>query len=231
MMKKWDVYFLERNNSRMFSKFREPINGVTHLGGAVAAILGQIALLIVGWSGTEKIISLFVYGLSLIALFSASAAYHISKGKPAVLKTLRTLDHSAIFLLIAGTYTPFCLIAFTGFFRWGLLGIIWTVALTGILVKLFYINAPRWVNALVYVAMGWLCISAIGQMPAVLPTSSIVWLIIGGIIYTLGAVIYATRIFNFIPGKFGFHEIWHIFVLLGALAHFASVMTLLVQSG
>jgi hemolysin III len=134
-------------------------------------------------------------------------------------------------LLIAGTYTPFCINAFTGFFRWGLLGIIWTLALAGISVKVFYVKAPRWLNAVVYVAMGWLCLSAVGQMPAVLPISTMEWLIIGGVLYTLGAVIYATKIFNFVPGKFGFHEVWHIFVLLGASAHFISVVTLIVVQG
>ena len=214
----------------MLSKLREPVNGLTHLGGAIAAFFGQIALLVVGWSGTAKIISLLVYGLSLITLFSASATYHLIKARPAVLQILRKLDHSAIFLLIAGTYTPFCIIAFTGFFRWGLLVIIWTFALVGIMVKIFYVKAPRWLNAAVYVVMGWLCISAAGQMPSTLPVSSMVWLIIGGVVYTLGAVVYATKIFDFAPGKFGFHEVWHIFVLLGAIAHFVSVMLLLRQS-
>ena len=212
----------------MLSKLREPVNGLTHLGGAIAAFFGLIALLVVGWSGTAKIISLLVYGLSLIALFSASAIYHLTKAKPAILQTLRKLDHSAIYLLIAGTYTPFCINAFTGFFQWGLLAIIWTIALAGIVVKIFYFKAPRWLNAAVYVAMGWLCVSAVGQMSAALPVSAMGWLIVGGLMYTLGAVIYAVKIFNFVPGKFGFHEVWHIFVLLGALAHFLSVMALLV---
>jgi len=213
----------------MFSKLREPVNGLTHLGGAIAASIGLITLLIVGRSGTARIISLFVYGLSLVALFSASAIYHLMITSPGCLQTLRKIDHSAIYLLIAGTYTPFCVIAFTGFFHWGLLAIIWTIALAGILVKIFYVKAPRWLNATVYVVMGWLCVIAVGQMPSTLPVNSMVWLIVGGVVYTLGAVIYATKIFNFIPGIFGFHEVWHIFVLLGALAHFVSVMTLLVK--
>jgi len=213
----------------MFSKLREPVSGLTHLGGAIGALFGQIALLVVGWSGTAKIISLLVYGISLIALFSASATYHLAKARPALLQTLRKLDHSAIYVLIAGTYTPFCVIAFGGFFRWGLLAIIWTIAIGGIIVKIFYVKAPRWLNATVYVVMGWLCISAVGQMPAALPVNTMVWLIVGGVVYTLGAVIYSTKVFNFVPGKFGFHEVWHIFVLLGAVAHFVSVMTLLVR--
>ncbi|MFH1524293.1 MAG: hemolysin III family protein [Chloroflexota bacterium] len=212
----------------MFSKLREPVNGLTHLGGAIAAFFGQIALLIVSWPAATKVASVLIYGLSLIALFSTSATYHLAKVKPGVQQVLRKLDHSAIFVLIAGTYTPFCLIAFTGFWRWGLLAIIWGIAFVGITVKVFYVKAPRWLNAVIYLVMGWLCVMAAPQMPSVLPVSAMVWLIVGGVIYTLGAVVYATKIFNFVPGKFGFHEVWHIFVLLGALAHFVSVMSLLV---
>lgn len=215
----------------MLSKLREPFNGLSHLGGAIAAFFGQIALLIAGWNGAAKLVSAVVYGLSLIALFSASAAYHMAKVKPAALQTLRKLDHSAIFLLIAGTYTPFCLVAFTGFFRWGLLAVIWTIALVGILVKIFFVKAPRWLNAGMYVLMGWLCVMAAPQIPSVLPATAMAWLIVGGVIYTFGAVVYAAKLFNFAPGKFGFHEVWHIFVLLGALAHFAAVMALLVAPG
>ncbi len=211
----------------MLSKLREPVNGLTHLGGAIAAFFGLIALLVVGWAGTAKVISLAVYGLSLIALFSASAAYHMANVKPQVQQVLRKLDHSAIYLLIAGTYTPFCINAFNGFFRWGLLVIIWSIAVVGIVVKVFYVKAPRWLNAVIYVIMGWLCVMAAPQMPAVLPVGAIIWLIVGGVVYTLGAVVYATKIFNFVPGKFGFHEVWHIFVLFGALAHFISVMLLI----
>jgi hemolysin III len=214
----------------MLSKLREPVNGLTHLGGAIAAFFGQIALLISAWNGAAKMVSVIIYGLSLIAMFSASAAYHMARVGPAALQTLRKLDHSAIFLLIAGTYTPFCLLAFTGFWRWGLLAVIWAIATIGIVVKIFYLKAPRWLNAAVYVIMGWLCVMAVPQMPSVLPLSSMVWLFAGGVVYTLGAVVYATRIFNFVPGKFGFHEVWHIFVLLGALAHFIAVMLLLVST-
>jgi hemolysin III len=213
----------------MAKHLREPVNGLTHLGGAIAAFFGQFVLLIVSWPVAAKVASVLIYGLSLIVLFSASATYHLAKVKPGVEQVLRKLDHSAIFLLIAGTYTPFCLIAFTGFFRWGLLAIIWTIAFAGILVKVFVIRAPRWLNAGIYVLMGWLCVMAAPQMLSVLPLSALVWLIIGGVVYTLGAVVYATKIFNFVPGKFGFHEVWHILVLLGALSHFISVMLLLVS--
>jgi hemolysin III len=145
------------------------------------------------------------------------------------LLTLRKLDHSAIFLLIAGTYTPFCMIAFTGFWRWGLLAIIWTIAAVGIVIKVFYLKAPRWVNVVIYVVMGWLCVMAAPKMLYVLPVDTMIWLIIGGVVYTLGAVVYVTKIFDFVPQKFGFHEIWHVFVLIGASAHYVSVMSLLVS--
>jgi hemolysin III len=210
----------------MLSKFREPVNGLTHLGGALAALLGAIALLIIARSDNAKVLSVLVYGISLILLFSASSAYHLIQANSKNIQILRKLDHSAIYVLIAGTYTPFCVLAFSGFFHWDMLAIVWSFALVGIIVKIFYVKAPRWLNAAIYVLMGWLGISAVGQISAALPASAIVWLIVGGVIYTLGAVVYAARIFNFIPEKFGFHEIWHIFVLIAAMAHFISVVLL-----
>lgn len=208
----------------MLKKLREPVNSLTHWGGAILALAGLIALLIVGWSTPAKIVSLLVYGLSLIAMFSASATYHMVRARDRVLEILRKVDHSAIYLLIAGTYTPFCVNAFSGFWQWGMLGIIWSLAAIGIAVKIFYIKSPRWLNAGIYVVMGWLCIAAIGEMLAVLPAWVIAWLIVGGVIYTLGAIVYVTKIFNFAPGVFGFHEVWHIFVMLAAAAHFVAVM-------
>lgn len=208
----------------MLEKLREPVNSLTHWAGAVLALIGLIALLIVGSDTSAKLISLLIYGVSLIFLFSASATYHMVQVKENVLEIFRKLDHAAIYCLIAGTYTPFCVNAFSGFWNWGLLSIIWTLALIGIITKLFYIRAPRWLNAGIYLVMGWLCISAIGQMLALLPVWVLSWLIVGGLLYTFGAIIYITKIFNFVPGTFGFHEIWHIFVLLAAAAHFVAVL-------
>jgi hemolysin III len=213
----------------MISKLREPVSGLTHLGGAIAAFFGQIAMLIVGWGGTAKIVSIVVYTTSLIGLFAASAVYHMVKAKPKVIEVLRKVDHSAIYLLIAGTYTPICINAFTGFWRWGLLSIIWSLAGIGILVKIFVIQAPRWLTAGVYIVMGWLCIAAVGEMVATLPAFVLTWLVVGGVIYTLGAIVYITKKMDFWPGVFGFHEVWHIFVLFGALAHFVAVMGIVWQ--
>jgi hemolysin III len=208
----------------MIQKLREPVNSLTHWAGAALALAGLIALLVVGWDAPAKIISLAIYGLSLIAMFSASATYHMVRVRERALEIFRKIDHSAIYLLIAGTYTPFCVNAFEGFWKWGMLSIIWSLALVGIIVKVFYIRAPRWLNAGIYLIMGWLCIAAIGQMLAVLPAWVVGWLIAGGVIYTLGAIVYITKIFDFKPGVFGFHEVWHIFVLLAALAHYVAVM-------
>ena len=208
----------------MLKKLREPVNSLTHWAGAILALVGLIALLIVGWGTPVKVISLIIYGVSLIFLFSASATYHMVHVKDKALEIFRKIDHAAIFCLIAGTYTPFCLNAFTGFWKWGMLSIIWSLALTGILIKIFIIRSPRWLNAVIYVAMGWLCVGASGQLLAALPAWVFTWLIIGGVTYTLGAVVYSTKMFNFVPGVFGFHEVWHIFVLLAAAAHFVAVM-------
>ena len=204
--------------------FREPVNSLTHWAGAVLALVGLITLLIIGWGTPLKVISLIIYGVSLIFLFSASATYHMVQAKDKSLEIFRKIDHAAIYCLIAGTYTPFCINAFTGFWKWGMLSIIWSLAIIGIVIKIFIVRAPRWLNAGVYVAMGWLCVGASGQLLEALPAWVLIWLIIGGVIYTLGAVVYSTKMFNFVPGIFGFHEVWHIFVLLAAAAHFVAVL-------
>ena len=213
----------------MLKKLREPVNSLTHWAGAALALVGLIVLLIVGWDTPAKVISLTVYGLSLIAMFSASATYHMVRVKDRALEIFRKIDHSAIYLLIAGTYTPFCVNAFEGFWKWGMLTIIWSLAVIGIIVKVYYIRAPRWLNAGIYLVMGWLAVAAAGQMLAALPAWVLTWLIIGGVLYTLGAVVYITKIFNFKPGVFGFHEMWHIFVLLAAAAHYVAVMGVAIR--
>lgn len=208
----------------VLKKLREPVNSLTHWAGALLALGGLIALLMVGWDTPAKIISLAIYGVSLIAMFSASATYHMVRAKDRALEIFRKVDHAAIYLLIAGTYTPFCVNAFEGFWKWGMLSIIWSLALIGIIVKVFYIRAPRWLNAGIYLVMGWLALAAAGQMFELLPGWVVGWLIAGGILYTLGAVVYITKIFDFKPGVFGFHEMWHIFVLLAAAAHYVAVL-------
>ena len=209
----------------MLSKLREPVNGLTHLVAAAIALVGLVILVVIGWEQPGKVISLVIYGISLVTLFLASGLYHSVLATPRVVQRLRKFDHSAIFLLIAGTYTPICTNLLAGFWKWGLLGIVWGLALAGIGVKIFFLNAPRWVTAGVYILMGWLSIFGIREMLVTMPVGAIIWLAAGGLIYTLGAVVYITKRMDFLPGVFGFHEVWHIFVILGALSHFIMIAT------
>jgi hemolysin III len=205
----------------MLGRLREPVSGLTHLGAAVAAAAGLALLLLAGRDSLVKELSLAVYGASLVLMFSASAAYHLVKAKPEVVRLLRKVDHSAIYLLIAGTYTPICLHFFSGFWQWGMVAVIWTLAILGILVKLFMMNAPRWLAAGLYLLMGWLALAAAREIPAAVPPGALLALLLGGVFFTVGAVVYITRRPDLRPGAFGFHEVWHIFVILGCLCHFA----------
>ena len=209
------------NNSPRY--FREPFNGLSHLIGAILSLIGFIYLMFRGWGDTTRVIAYLIYGISLILMFSSSAAYHLIHASDRAMLVLRKLDHTAIYLLIAGSYTPMCLIFFEGFWRFGMLTIIWSMALVGIIVKLFVIKAPRWVTAGLYLLMGWTCVMAIGEMIRTMPAGAFVWLILGGLFYTVGAVIYITRKLDFKPDVFGFHEVWHIFVILGAASHFIMI--------
>jgi hemolysin III len=211
----------------MFAKFRQPVSGLTHLAGAISAIVGQVVLLNMSGGQLFGKISLMVYSASLFLMFLASGVYHLIRSSPKVIGLLRQLDHAAIYLLIAGTYTPFCIYAFEGFWKWGLLTVIWGLAAAGIAVKVWMIHAPRWITAGVYVVMGWLVVFAFSEIMRTLPPTAITWLVIGGVTYTLGAVVYITKKMDFFPEVFGFHEIWHIFVMLGAGAHFAAVYSML----
>ena len=204
----------------MFRKLREPVNGLTHLFAAILALLGLVGLLILGHDSLVKVIALLIYGFSLVLMFSSSAAYHLVKARPRIMQLLRKLDHTAIYALIAGTYTPICLHFFSGFWAWGVLVIIWGLALAGIVVKLFVIKAPRWLTAGIYLVMGWLSLMAIRQILLFMPVGALVCLLLGGLFFTVGAVVYILKKPDFFPGIFGFHEIWHIFVILGCLSHF-----------
>ena len=204
----------------MRNKFRQPFNGISHLLGAIFSFFGLIYLLIKGWGNSTQEISYLIYGISLILMFSASATYHITTSSEKGMRILRKLDHTAIYLLIAGTYTPICLLFLSGFWHFGLLIIIWSLALIGIIIKLFIINAPRWVTAGIYLVMGWLCVMASGEMLHTMSPAALAWLVTGGLFYTVGAIIYITKKMDFKPGVFGFHEVWHIFVILGAASHY-----------
>ncbi len=204
----------------MYKKLRDPVSGLMHLAAAAVAALGLALLVYLGRDSVSKQTTLVIYGLSVIAMFAASATYHLVNASPATLQFLRKLDHSAIYLIIAGTYTPICLYFFTGFWQWGMVTLIWLFALVGILVKLVFIHAPRWLTVVIYLVMGWLGLVAIPEMVNAMPPGAIAWLLAGGIFFTLGALVYALKKPDWYPNVFGFHELWHIFVILGVLCHF-----------
>ena len=208
------------NRTLMQKTFREPVSSWIHLISGVLAVFGLVLLVILGWGNLLKETTLVIYGLTLILMFTSSTIYHSVNTGDGVLLGLRKLDHSAIYLLIAGSYTPICVFFFTGFWKWPFLGIIWLFGLTGVLVKLFVINAPRWVTAGIYLVMGWLSIYAISEMIRTMPVGALIWLLAGGICFTIGAAIYISKKMDFVPNVFGFHEVWHIFVTLGCLCHF-----------
>jgi len=215
----------------LLRRFREPVNSLTHLIAAAVAFVGTIVLAYLARDDPAKLASLCLYGLTLVLMFSSSAIYHLAQTGPRAALFLRKLDHSAIYLLIAGTYTPICLHYFTGFWRGGFLAIVWALGLIGITVKLFVINAPRWVTTAVYLLMGWLAIAGVGEILAQMPAGAIAWLLAGGLFFTGGAVVYMVKKPDPYPGVFGFHEIWHIFVILGAYCHFALMLIFIAPAG
>ncbi len=216
--------------NKLFSFFKDPVSGLTHVVSAAAALAGAIALGVLSPSGAARA-ALLVYGVSLVLLFAASSAYHLIKASPAWELLLRKIDHTAIFLFIAGTYTPVCVIALTGVWRWGLLTAVWSVAAVGILFKFAFIRrAPRWLSVGIYLLMGWLGVAGAAQIVRVVPLSGLAWLLVGGLLYSGGALVYATKRLNFFPGVFGFHEVWHLFVSAASAAHYVFVAAYLLPA-
>lgn len=205
---------------------REPVNALTHWLGVVLAL--PLLSVLLGWAQSHDL-SLWpfvVFGVSFALLFLASALYHSSQGSARTLAWLRKFDHSAIFLLIAGSYTPVAYFGLSGGLRWRLLGLVWGLAFAGIFLKLITMRLPRWISTALYLGMGWLALGFLPQLARSLPDGALVWLTVGGLLYTLGAVVYATKRLDFRPGVFGFHEVWHLFVLAGATAHFVMMFNL-----
>ncbi|MEQ6390027.1 hemolysin III family protein [Bacillaceae bacterium S4-13-58] len=209
----------------MNTYIREPINGLTHLAGAIFSYFALLAMVIKSSPShsTIGILSVILFGTSLILLYAASATYHMVIAKDHVLAFLRKIDHSMIFVLIAGTYAPFCLITLNGTIGWILFSVINVVAILGVIFKLVWFHSPRWLSTGLYIAMGWMVIVVISPLSSLLDSNGLLLLIIGGVLYTIGGIIYGAKP-KFLETKhLGFHEIFHIFILLGSLAHFSSV--------
>ncbi|MFF2449533.1 hemolysin III family protein [Neobacillus sp. NPDC058068] len=210
----------------MNSYIREPINGFTHLAGAILSFIGLLAMVIKVSLTTPSplaIAAVIIFGVSMILLYSASATYHMVIARDKVIAFLRRLDHSMIFILIAGTYTPFCFISLNGKTGAILFSIISAVAISGVVFKMVWFNCPRWISTALYIAMGWMIVFVFSPLSGSLNPVGLFLLVLGGIFYTIGGVIYGAKP-KFLESKYlGFHEIFHIFILFGSLAHFLSV--------
>ncbi|MDI3281268.1 MAG: hemolysin III family protein [Bacillota bacterium] len=200
---------------------RDPISALTHLAGALLSVAGLAVLIVEAakQATARHTVSFAIYGASLILLYTASTLYHSFPAPRTGVGVLRRLDHMMIYVLIAGTYTPLCLIALAGAWRWAVLIGIWVLAGAGILLTAWWFEAPRWLSTSLYVVMGWLALIALGPLLQALPPAAFIWLLGGGVFYTLGALIYGAKRPN-LSRSFGFHEIFHLFVLAGSLSHF-----------
>jgi len=202
----------------------EKISAYTHGGTVPVMIIGTVILLIISAGNPAAQIVSLIYGLSGIFLFSASFLYHSQKVVENDETFWRKLDHSAIFFLIAGTYTPMCFLYLEGKMKWGILIAQWSLVLFGTVFKLFFINAPRVIGTLIYLLMGWIIVIPISTLIHTMPHTALILLASGGISYTVGAIIYALKKPNPVPDFFGFHEIFHIFIIGGAMLHLMMVI-------
>ncbi len=201
-------------------RLKNPLSGLIHLIGAILAIPAMVILIILGTDSVWKIVSFSVYGGFLLLLYIFSTLYHwLPKSAGGRFQLFRKLDHLAIYAFIAGTYTPFCLVPLRGPIGWTLFGIIWGFALFAIVLQTIYIDLPRWLTTSLYIMMGWLIVLAVNPLIANLGHTGFNLILAGGIIYSIGGVFYTIRKPN-LSSKFGYHELWHIMVLLGSICHF-----------
>lgn len=207
-------------------RIKDPGSAITHFIALLLALFAAIPLLLKAYRDTGRFtltaLSLAIFIGSMILLYAASTIYHTLDISPKVNKLLRKIDHMMIFILIAGTYTPVCMVVLGDRTGWGLLALVWTIAIVGILIKAFWITCPKWFSSVLYISMGWVCVLAFTRIVQALPAAAFWWLLTGGIIYTVGGVIYALKlpIFNSRHKNFGSHEIFHLFVMGGSFCHY-----------
>lgn len=203
---------------------REPGSALTHFIAMLLAICAAVPLLVRAavHSGVKSLTAMTVFMISMVLLYAASTIYHSVNCSGRVLRIFRKMDHMMIFILIAGTYTPVCLLTLPKPSGLMLLAAVWGIALVGIFIKGFWITCPKWFSSVLYIAMGWSCLSVLGQLFSLLPLHAFLWLLAGGLIYTAGGIIYALRLplFDARHPMFGLHEIFHLFVMAGSLCHF-----------
>ena len=203
---------------------REPGSALTHFIAMLLALCAAVPLLVRAavHSGVKSLTAMTVFMISMVLLYAASTIYHSVNCSGRVLRIFRKMDHMMIFILIAGTYTPVCLLTLPKPSGLMLLAAVWGIALVGIFIKGFWITCPKCFSSVLYIAMGWSCLSVLGQLFSLLPLHAFLWLLAGGLIYTAGGIIYALRLplFDARHPMFGLHEIFHLFVMAGSLCHF-----------
>jgi len=201
-----------------YSPTEEKINIISHAAGFSLSIVGLLFLVTnaIVHGGVRHIVSFSIFGISLLILYGASTFYHSAK-KLEIRKRLKIIDHASIYILIAGTYTPFSLVTLNGTLGWVIFGTIWSLASIGIILKLFFTGRYTFISTLMYVLMGWVIIFAIKPLLNILPFEGFLWVLAGGISYTIGAILYSIKKIKFN------HAIFHMFVLTGSFCHFMSV--------
>ena len=203
---------------------REPGSALTHFIAMLLALCAAVPLLVRAavHSGVKSLTAMTVFMISMVLLYAASTIYHSVNCSGRILRIFRKMDHMMIFILIAGTYTPVCLLTLPKPSGLMLLAAVWGIALVGIFLTGFWITCPKWFSSVLYIAMGWSCLSVLGQLFSLLPLHAFLWLLAGGLIYTAGGIIYALRLplFDARHPMFGLHEIFHLFVMAGSLCHF-----------
>ncbi|MBD5466317.1 MAG: hemolysin III family protein [Lachnospiraceae bacterium] len=207
----------------MTLSIREPGSAITHFIGMVLALLAGFPLLTkASYYSSDCMAAMFIFIFSMILLYAASTVYHSVNLSDKIIKVFRKIDHMMIFVLIAGSYTPVCILVLDRKTGYSLLTAVWTLAIAGIVVKGLWITCPKWFSSMIYIAMGWLCIFVFGPIVNNIPPAAFYWLLAGGVIYTAGGIIYALKlpIFNARHSAFGSHEIFHLFVMGGSFCHF-----------
>ncbi|MCD7789303.1 MAG: hemolysin III family protein [Bacteroides thetaiotaomicron] len=208
----------------MISKIKDPGSAITHFVAMLAALTAATPLLYKAskTSGGTHIMAVSVFIISMVLLYAASTVYHTLDISPRVNQLLRKIDHMMIFILIAGTYTPVCLIVLGDRTGLTLLALVWIIALVGMTINALWITCPKWFSSLIYIALGWLCLLAFHKIVTALPTRAFGWLLAGGVIYTVGGIIYAIKLplFHRHFKYFGTHELFHLFVMGGSLCHY-----------
>lgn len=203
---------------------KDPGSAITHFIGAILTVCAALPLYerATANGGSTYLTTCIIFMTSMLLLYSASTVYHTFDVSAKINKILKKIDHMMIFVFIAGTYTPICVITLRGPIGYGMLATVWSIAVVGMIIKFFWVTCPKWFSSILYIAMGWVCVFAFAPLYEQLPTSGFYWLLFGGIFYTIGGILYALKLkmFNERFKNFGSHEIFHLFVMAGSICHF-----------